>query len=183
MGVYDADQYRHLARERTIIQRAVENDLPVLGVCLGAQLIADALGAKVYPSGIKEIGWHNLAPTKAANKDPLFHVLKASEKVFQWHGDTFDLPDGAVHLAFSSLCVNQAFRYGRAVYGLQFHLEVDSAMIHSWLDVPQNRSEIAALEEKIDPKVIRMDTTRYIRRLTELGNYVFGAFIRQFNGS
>jgi GMP synthase (glutamine-hydrolysing) len=183
MGVYDADQYPHLTREKAIIQRAVKNNLPVLGICLGAQLIADALGAKVYPSGIKEIGWYDLVPTQAAKKNPLFHALKASEKVFQWHGDTFDLPQEAVHLASSPLCTNQAFRYGRTVYGLQFHLEVDSAMIDSWLEVPQNRAEIAGLEGKIDPKIIRLDTSRYIRRLTELGNYVFGAFVRLLDDS
>jgi GMP synthase (glutamine-hydrolysing) len=183
MGVYDADQYPHLAQEKAIIQLAAKNNLPVLGICLGAQLIADALGARVYPSGIKEIGWYDLTPTEAAKEDPLFHALKAKEKVFQWHGDTFDLPHGTVHLAYSPLCVNQAFRYGRGVYGLQFHLEVDSAMIEAWLDVPQNRSEIAALEGKIDPNLIRIDTRRHISRLTELGIDVFGAFIGLLNHS
>ncbi len=183
MGVYDADKYRHLAWEKKAIEHAVKNNLPVLGICLGAQLIAHALGARVYPSGTKEIGWYDLAPTAAAQEDPLFHHLKATEKVFQWHGDTFDLPDGAVHLAFSPLCINQAFRYGHKVYGLQFHLEVDSAMIEAWLEVPQNRSEIAALKGNIDPKTIRIDTGRHMGRLTELGLRVFGAFIRLFNDS
>ncbi len=181
MGVYEADKYRHLAWEKRVIQRAVKNNVPVLGICLGAQLIASALGARVYPSGVKEIGWYDLAPTGAAKKDLLFHHLKPNEKVFQWHGDTFDLPRGAVHLAFSPLCMNQAFRYGQRVYALQFHLEVDSAMIEAWLDVPQNRSEMAALDGQIDPNVIRRDTRRHIGRLTELGADLFGAFIRLLN--
>lgn len=181
MGVYDADRYGHLAWEKKMIERAVKDNLPVLGICLGAQLIADALGARVYSSGIKEIGWYDLTPTEAAKEDPLFHHLKPNEKVFQWHGDTFDPPRGAVHLAFSPLCMNQAFRYGHSVYGLQFHLEVDSAMIEAWLDVPQNRFEIAALEGNIDPKSIRIDTRRHIGRLTELGIDVFRAFIRLLN--
>ncbi len=183
MGVYDADRYGHLVWEKKVIERAVKNNLPVLGICLGAQLIADALGARVYPNGVKEIGWYDLVPTEAAKEDPLFRHLKPHEKVFQWHGDTFDLPHGAVHLAFSPLCTNQAFRHGHGVYALQFHLEVDSAMIEAWLDVPQNRSEIAALEGNIDPNMIRIDTRRHIGRLTALGMDVFGAFIRLLDHS
>jgi GMP synthase (glutamine-hydrolysing) len=181
MGVYEADKYPHLATEKKLIECAVEKNLPVLGICLGAQLIANALGATVYPSGIKEIGWYDLAPTADGKKDPLFHHLSATEKVFQWHGDTFDLPNGAVHLASSPLCANQAFRYGRNVYALQFHLEVDAKMIDAWLDVPQNRDEIAALQGSVDPMTIRADTRRHIGRLTALGSDVFGAFIRLFD--
>jgi len=178
MGVYEADKYRHLAGEKMLIERAVKDNLPVLGICLGAQLLASALGARVYPSGIKEIGWYDLTPTQAAKDDPLFHHLRANEKVFQWHGDTFDLPHGAVHLASSPLCTNQAFRYGRNVYALQFHLEVDAKMIDAWLDVPQNRAEIAALKGSIDPKTIRADTRRHIARLENLSGAIFGDFIR-----
>ena len=178
MGVYEADKYRHLAGEKMLIERAVKDNLPVLGICLGAQLIANALGARVYPSGIKEIGWYDLAPTADGKNDPLFHHLSANEKVFQWHGDTFDLPNGAVHLASSPLCANQAFRYGRNVYALQFHLEVDAKMIDAWLAVPQNRDEIAALKGSVDPITIRADTWRHIARLENLGGAIFGEFIR-----
>ena len=178
MGVYEADKYRHLAGEKMLIERAVKDNLPVLGICLGAQLIANALGARVYPSGIKEIGWYDLAPTADGKNDPLFHHLSANEKVFQWHGDTFDLPNGAVHLASSPLCANQAFRYGRNVYALQFHLEVDAKMIDAWLAVPQNRDEIAALKGSVDPMTIRADTRRHIARLENLSGAIFGEFIR-----
>jgi len=178
MGVYEADKYPHLATEKTLIECAVKKNLPVLGICLGAQLIAGALGARVYPSGVKEIGWYDLAPTADSKNDPLFHHLSATEKVFQWHGDTFDLSNGAVHLASSPLCTNQAFRYGRNVYALQFHLEVDTKMIDAWLAVPQNRDEIAALEGSVDPMTIRADTRRYIARLENLSGAIFGDFIR-----
>ena len=178
MGVYEADRYPYLAAETKLIEAAVTKDLPLLGICLGSQLMAKALGARVYPSGIKEIGWYDLTPTADAKNDPLLRHLNATEKVFQWHGDTFDLPTGAVQLAFSPLCANQAFRYGRNAYALQFHLEVDSQMIDTWLDVPQNRDEIAALHGAIDPMAIRSDTTQHVGRLESLGSQIFGEFIR-----
>ena len=178
MGVYEADKHPYLAMETRLIETALDQDLPLLGICLGSQLMANALCARVYPSGIKEIGWYDLAPTPDAQNDPLLRHLRATEKVFQWHGDTFDLPVGAVHLASSPLCANQAFRYGHNAYALQFHLEVDREMIDTWLDVPQNRDEIAGLHGDIDPTTIRSDTTRHIGRLENLGAQIFADFIR-----
>ena len=178
MAVYEADKYRYLAAEIKLIEAALKRDLPLLGICLGSQLIAHALGARVYPSGVKEIGWYDLTPTADAANDPLLHHLRPTEKVFQWHGDTFDLPKGAFHLASSPLCANQAFRYGENAYALQFHLEIDAKMIDDWLEVPQNLAEIAALKGDIDPQTIRAHTRHYIPRLTELSGGVFGAFLR-----
>ena len=180
MSVNDARQHPHLITELNLIEEAMQRNLPVLGICLGAQLIAKALGATVYPTQEKEIGWYDVTPTKDAEGDPLLVEFRGTEKIFQWHGETFDIPHGAAHLAFSSLCANQALRYGANVYGLQFHLEVDEPMIDRWLRVAKNRREILLLGGKIDPAVIRRDTPVYLERLQQLGNQVFTEFIRLF---
>jgi GMP synthase (glutamine-hydrolysing) len=180
MSVNDTRQHPHLMMELYLIEEAMRRNLPVLGICLGAQLIAKTLGAPVYPNGEKEIGWYDVTPTKDAEGDPLLAEFQGTEKIFQWHGETFDLPRTSAHLAFSSLCANQAFRFGRNIYGLQFHLEVDEPMIERWLRVVENRREITSLGGKIDPAAIRRDTPLHLIRLQQLGNQVFGEFIRLF---
>ena len=180
MSVNDSDRFPHLSMEMHLIEQAMKRNLPVLGICLGAQLIAKALGADVYPNREKEIGWYDVAPTEEAKNDPLLGALGESEKIFQWHGDTFDIPRTSRHLAFSSLCSNQAFRYGSKVYGFQFHLEVDDRMIQRWLRVEENQIEIASLGGKIDPERIHGETARHIRRLHDLSDQVFGEFIKLF---
>jgi GMP synthase (glutamine-hydrolysing) len=180
MSVNDTDQFPHLMTELKLIEDAMRRDLPVLGICLGAQLTAKMLGGEVYPNEEKEIGWYDVSPTEEAQRDPLLGEFRCTEKIFQWHGDTFDIPRGAVHLAFSELCLNQAFRYGANVYGLQFHLEVDEWMIHRWLRVPENRQEIARLEGSVDPERIQMETPEYIPRLHQLSDRVFSEFIKIF---
>src|SRR5262249_12848523 len=112
MSVNDADQLPHLITEMKLIEAAMSRNLPVLGICLGAQLIAKTLGAAVYPNKEKEIGWYDVSPTADAQSDPLLSGFAAAEKVFQWHGETFNIPRSSRHLAFSSLCPNQAFSYG-----------------------------------------------------------------------
>jgi GMP synthase (glutamine-hydrolysing) len=182
-GPMNCDQvarHRHLATEVAAIQTAIRDGKPVLGICLGSQLLARALGAPVVRHHTREIGWYDVAPTDHGLEDPLFRHFRASEKIFQWHGDTFAIPHGAVHLATSPACANQAFRYGHNVYGLQFHLEVDEPMIHRWLQAPSNRRELAELTGVIDPEVIARDTPSHVPRSRELGDAVFGDFIRLF---
>lgn len=124
MGVHDEGDHPWLRREKRLIAETVARGGRVLGICLGAQLIADALGARVYASGRQEIGWWPIDWTPAARSSRLFAGMPPRLDVFHWHGDTFDLPSGAIHLASSPACTNQAFALGDRVIGLQYHLEV-----------------------------------------------------------
>jgi GMP synthase (glutamine-hydrolysing) len=180
MSVNDADRLRHLTTELKLIEEAMRRDIPVLGICLGAQLIAKALGAAVYRNREKEIGWYDVSPTDHASSDPLLMELQKTEKIFQWHGETFDIPKSTSHLAFSPLCANQAFRYGTKVYGFQFHMEVDEPMIHRWLKIADNRIEISNLHGAEHIEVIYSETPRHIARLGEMSDRVFDAFIDLF---
>ncbi|MGZ8533014.1 MAG: glutamine amidotransferase-related protein [Candidatus Binatia bacterium] len=110
MSAYDDQRLPHLAVEMKLIESAMERNLPVLGICLGGQLVARTLGARVYANHVKEIGWYDVAPSPHADDDPLFDEFEERETLFQWHGDTFDIPNGAIHLASSRHCLNQAFR-------------------------------------------------------------------------
>jgi GMP synthase (glutamine-hydrolysing) len=180
MSAYDDARFPHLSAEMKLIEAALQRNLPILGICLGAQLIARTLGARVFANHTKEIGWYDVSPSADAGRDPLIGEFKESEKIFQWHGDTFEIPSGAVHLATSFACGNQAFRYDAKVYAFQFHLEVDEPMILRWLKVPENRREIQSLHGDIDPDVIHRETVHYIDRLHELSDHVFGEFINLF---
>lgn len=177
MSAHQDEEHPHLPAERELIRRAVEAEIPVLGICLGAQLIAAALGARVYPARRKEIGWYDLSLTDAGRCEPMFAHFADTERIFQWHGDTFDLPPGAVWLARSPDCAHQAFRVGDCVYGLQFHLEVDQAMIERWLTVPAHAAEIEELDGKVDPEQIRRETPVQIDRVRDLADRAFDHFV------
>ena len=129
MGVYDHDRFPFLRDEMRLIEATVREMRPVLGICLGSQLLAAALGAKVRPSGRQEIGWHEVSLTPAAKSDPLWLDVPATFTALHWHGDVFDLPEGAELLASSRMTAHQAFRFGKNAYGLLFHLEVTSSGI------------------------------------------------------
>jgi GMP synthase (glutamine-hydrolysing) len=178
MNVDQTDRYKHLKTEIDLILKAISKELPVLGICLGAQLISKALGSEVKNNREVEIGWYDLSPTVDGEKDLLLYHLNKKEKIFQWHGDTFEIPKGALHLAASPKCNNQAFRFGSNVYGFQFHLEVDQKMIERWLEVPNNKREIENSGGKIDPTNIREETIVYIDRLKQLSKLVFGEFVK-----
>lgn len=135
MAVYEAGEISFLEDELELLRKAIALDFPTLGICLGSQLIARAGGGNVYAGPVKEIGWGTVQLTAATAEDALFTGLPAEVPVFQLHGDTFDLPEGAVRLAGSSAYPNQAFRLGNHVYGVQFHVEVTSGLVEDWVSV------------------------------------------------
>jgi GMP synthase (glutamine-hydrolysing) len=180
MNVDQVDEHRHLETEIRLIRDAIDAGIPVLGICLGAQLIAKALGARVYSHLEKEIGWYDVSLTDEARHDALFSHFAPTERIFQWHGDTFDLPPGTIALARGSSCPNQAFRYRTNVYGLQFHLEVDERMIERWLRVPVHLAELEEIQDRISPETIRSETPRHIGRLKQLSDRTFGEFVKLF---
>ncbi len=129
MGVYEQDRHPHLKDELRLIEAALKTGKPVLGVCLGSQLLAAALGAAVRKGPRKEIGWYPIRLSAAASEDRLWSGAPREFMAMHWHGDVFDLPAGAVNLASSDLTPHQAFRYGTYAYGLLFHLEMTAEMI------------------------------------------------------
>ena len=145
------DDLPYLLNEQKLIKNSVDNEIPVLGICLGSQLIAKTFGAKVYKGPIKEIGFYN--DLKFSNNSKLFDGFTNPFSVFHWHGDTFDLPDGASRLALSKNYENQAFQYKCAI-GLQFHLEVNEQMVNLWLDKSEEKFQQISY---IDPQKIRLD--------------------------
>lgn len=156
IGVYETDTYPVLLDELALIRARLASGKPLLGICLGAQLIASALGAKVAPTGLKEIGFSPLTVTAAGRRGPLRHL--DGIEVLHWHGDAFAIPEGADHLASTDLCATQAFALGANVLGLQFHPEADTSHdLEQWLI--GHAAEIAGAE--IDPRTIRADARRH----------------------
>jgi GMP synthase (glutamine-hydrolysing) len=134
MQSWEEQRLPFLARERELLREAVDEGVPVLGICLGGQVLARALGAEARVADRPEVGWVSVAPTPEAAADPLLSHLREPVGVYQWHLDVFDLPEGAVRLAWSEQSENQAFRYGERAWGLQFHPEVDLALYRGWLE-------------------------------------------------
>jgi len=133
MNVYEEEKYPFLKKEDLFIKHLLEKERPFLGICLGAQLLAKAAGAKIRKNHIPEIGWSKVKLTADAGEDTFFEGLFKELLVFQWHEDTFALPKNGTLLAEGLNCLNQAFRVGENAYGIQFHIEVTSDMIESWL--------------------------------------------------
>jgi len=150
------DDLLYLREEQKLIKNYVQNEIPVLGICLGSQLIAKTFGAKVYKGPKKEIGFYHDLMISSNSK--LFHGFKNPFSVFHWHGDTFDLPVGATQLALSENYLNQAFQYKSAI-GLQFHLEVNEQMVNLWLDKTEEKLQQIPY---IDPLKIRSDINENI---------------------
>jgi GMP synthase (glutamine-hydrolysing) len=133
MSVNDEALYPFLSEEKTTVRRWVKEGNPTMGICLGAQLIADCLGGRVYRSDKEELGWYELTVTEKGKNDPFMREFPSRFPVFQWHSETFDLPKGAMLLATAQEYPHQAFRFGELTYAFQFHLEVTEEMLHTWL--------------------------------------------------
>jgi len=160
MSVYDVVEYPNLETEMALLREAIHREIPILGICLGAQLIARALGADVAPNPEKEIGWYDVSASDAARADPFFSHFGDVEKIFQWHGDTFAIPDGAVALASTPTCSNQAYE----------------PLIERWLSEPVFLEEIHRSGGKFDSDRIRAETRENIHGLKRLAAQTFAEF-------
>ena len=174
------DTYPNLITEVEIIREAVERDMGVLGICLGAQLLAKALGGEVSRNEIREIGWCDVDMTETGLGDPVLSSFAPRQEVFQWHEDGITLPPGAELLAGSPARPVQAFRYGDHAYGFQFHLEVNRPLIERWLTVPVHQDALAEEAGTIDPDEIRRHTESSIGPLEELSRQTFSRWIERF---
>ncbi|MEM8817303.1 MAG: type 1 glutamine amidotransferase [Pseudomonadota bacterium] len=181
MNVDDVDGHPNLATEVDILREALEQDMSILGICLGAQLLAKALGGAVRPGARREIGWYDVELTERGKADPVLSTFADSQRVFQWHEDCIELPDGCEHLAASPDCAVQAFRHGEHAYGFQFHLEVDRSLVERWLTVPDNQSVLHAERANVDPERIRRETLTRIAALESQSNLTFGRWIDRFD--
>jgi GMP synthase (glutamine-hydrolysing) len=145
MNVYEVDKYPFLEDEENFMRKALIEELPLLGICLGGQLLAKTCGAKVRKAAAREIGWYTVNLTQEGVRDSLFRDLPDRLKVFQWHGDTFGIPAEGIFLVRGRICRNQAFRVGRSAYGLQFHFEVTDSIIEEWMKEEKGKADTARI--------------------------------------
>ncbi|CAK0776839.1 GMP synthase (glutamine-hydrolysing) [uncultured Gammaproteobacteria bacterium] len=176
IGVYEDDLYPFLRDELALVERRLRAGRPTLGVCLGAQVMARALGARVYPGGRKEIGWSPLILTPAGTASCLRHIAAGQTPVLHWHGDTFDLPEAATLLASTTVYPHQAFSWGSAALGLQFHPEVETAGLERWLI--GHACELAGTAG-VTVSGLRADTLRWAAGLEPCGRALFSEWLDQ----
>jgi len=180
MGADEVERHPHLQFEQAAIRAAVERGMPVLGICLGAQLMAASFGGRILRRGAVEFGWRRVTPTAAGVADPVIGHLGGGAEIFQWHSDTFTLPAAAEHLAASADCRYQAFRIGECAYGFQFHLEADRALIRRWVGAKRHVAELERRGVAIERERIEHETAANIAPARRLAERVFGEFIARF---
>jgi GMP synthase (glutamine-hydrolysing) len=174
IGVYEEEDYPWLKHETALIRARLEARKPTLGICLGAQLMARALGARVYPGRVKEIGWAPVILTDEGRASPLAHLERENAPVLHWHGDTFDLPQGAARLAFTQITPNQAFAIGRHALALQFHIEAIGHDLERWF--VGHAVEIDATPG-LSVQALRADTEKHSAALARAGWLVLQAWL------
>jgi GMP synthase (glutamine-hydrolysing) len=181
MGAYEDQRLPWLAAEKQMIAAAVRSGLPFWGVCLGAQLLAASLGARVTPGAEPEVGVLPVRRTPEGAEDPVFSAAPDEFRALQWHGDTFGLPEGAVRLAGSDAYEQQAFSWGRA-YALQFHIEVDGSLAREWGAVPAYaRSLESIMGDDALPRLLEQ-ISAYEREMTQLARRLFAAWLEHVVG-
>lgn len=178
MNVYEEDRYPFLRFEDLFIKEAIQRGKFILGICLGAQLIAKALGAKVLKAPTKEIGWYEVSLTGWGLQDRLFFNVPHTFPVFQWHEDTFEIPKSAKLIATSAIVPHQAFRYGENVYGLQFHLEVTEEMIQEWVENHEEESHDLQTPPRFSREEILAETKSEIKISMNRGRIFLTNFFR-----
>ncbi len=174
------DTYPNLRTEVDIIREALDRDMSILGICLGAQLLAKALGGSVSRNPRREIGWYDVELTEAGRSDPVLEAFSARQEVFQWHEDGIALPSHAERLAGSELSRVQAFRHGEHAYGFQFHLEASLPLIERWLTVPDHRETLEEESGRIDAAEILERAQTSIGPLQALSRETFSRWIDRF---
>lgn len=182
MSVNDEARFPWLVEEKRLLADAVAAGVPVFGACLGVQLLAASLGARVYAGDTPEVGVLPVLPTDATATDPVFSALGWPRPTLQWHGDTFDLPEGATLLATSPAYPNQAFRVGRTAYGVQFHLEVTDEMAEEWARVPEY---VTAADTALGPgglDRLLADFARQAEAMREDGRVLFSRWVDLWAG-
>jgi GMP synthase (glutamine-hydrolysing) len=175
MNVYEEDAYPFLVAETRVIGERLKKGFPVLGFCLGAQLMAKAGGAKVYKGQRKEIGWYPVRLSEEGTKDPLLKTFPDKFTIFQWHGDTFHLPQGAECLVGSDHYRNQVMRIGDMSYGFQFHFEITKEMIAQWLE--SGREEIREIGNENLPHQVLRDTDHFLSGAHSLAESFFMPYL------
>lgn len=173
MNVYEVDKYPFLKDEDEFLKKAVKQKVPILGICLGAQLLAKACGAKIRKATQKEVGWHKVSLTQEGKIDQLLTHSPLYLNVFQWHEDTFDIPESAVLLAESAVCKNQLFRFGPNAYGMQFHIEVTPAMVELWVNEYLKEHPLGAEADNI-----LIDTYKIKEEYVRQANLIYLNFTR-----
>lgn len=169
MNVEENERYPFLAEEVRLLQSALRRQVPVLGICLGAQLLAKAAGAEVFHGPAPEIGWFPVQLTEQGQQDPLWTGLPTEFVTFHWHGDTFDLPPKAIHLASSQQYAHQAFRLGEQAYGIQFHLEITPELVQRWV----------AESPQVEPAPILEGLAQHAEPAAQLGRTVLTRWLQK----